>query len=88
MMFIGYLYGIRSECQLEREIQINLAYRWFINDSVPHHSTISWNRCNHFKDTPVFQEIFDEVVFLALHGQMLYRLRGLKELQNKQCLQL
>jgi transposase len=41
MMFIGYLYGIRSERQLEREIQMNLAYRWFlglkINDSVPHH---------------------------------------------------
>jgi transposase len=29
MMFIGYLYGIRSERQLEREIQMNIAYRWF-----------------------------------------------------------
>jgi transposase len=29
MLFIGYLYGIRSERQLEREIQMNLAYRWF-----------------------------------------------------------
>jgi transposase len=27
MMFIGYLYGIRSERQLEREIQMHLAYR-------------------------------------------------------------
>jgi transposase len=31
MMFIGYLYGIRSERQLEREreIKMNIAYRWF-----------------------------------------------------------
>jgi transposase len=27
MMFIGYFYGIRSERQLEKEININLAYR-------------------------------------------------------------
>jgi transposase len=27
MMFIGYIYGIRSERQLEREIRINVAYR-------------------------------------------------------------
>jgi transposase len=75
MMFIGYLYGIRSERQLEREIQMNLAYRWFlglkINDSVPHHSTISWNRCNRFKDTSIFQEIFDEVVLLAMEHKMV-----------------
>lgn len=29
MIFLGYFYGIRSERQLEREIQTNLAYRWF-----------------------------------------------------------
>lgn len=75
MMFIGYLYGIRSERQLEREIQVNLAYRWFlglkISDPVPHHSTISWNRCNRFKDTTVFQDIFDEIVLLAIHHKMV-----------------
>lgn len=27
MMFVGYLYGIRSERQLEREVQMNIAYR-------------------------------------------------------------
>ncbi|RAP20876.1 hypothetical protein C2W64_03787 [Brevibacillus laterosporus] len=58
MIFIGYLYGIRSERQLEREIQTNVAYRWFLGlsllDRVPDHSTISWNRRNRFKDTPIF----------------------------------
>jgi transposase len=75
MMFIGYLYGIRSERQLEREIQVNLAYRWFlglkITDPIPHHSTISWNRCNRFKDTTVFQDIFDEIVRLAMEHNMV-----------------
>ncbi|MGO4347921.1 transposase, partial [Paenibacillus sp. MCAF9] len=30
MIFLGYFYGIRSERQLEREVQTNLAYRWFL----------------------------------------------------------
>lgn len=30
MMFIGYLFGIRSERQLEREVKMNIAYRWFL----------------------------------------------------------
>ncbi|KON87721.1 hypothetical protein AF332_13340 [Sporosarcina globispora] len=69
MMFIGYLYGIRSERQLEQEIKMNIAYRWFLGlkfrDSVPHHSTISFNRQNRFKGTDIFQEIFDEIVLQA-----------------------
>ena len=75
MMFIGYFYGIRSERQLEREIQMNLAYRWFlglkISEPVPHHSTISWNRCNRFNNTDIFQEIFDEIVMQAMNHKMV-----------------
>jgi transposase len=29
-LFIGYLFGIRSERQLVREIEVNVAYRWFL----------------------------------------------------------
>lgn len=75
MMFIGYFYGIRSERQLEREIQTNIAYRWFLGlkltDPVPDHSTISWNRRTRFKDTNIFQEIFDEIVFQAIQHKMI-----------------
>ncbi|WLR53250.1 IS1182 family transposase [Bacillus tianshenii] len=75
MMFIGYFYGIRSERQLEREIQTNVAYRWFLglhlNDKVPHHSTISWNRRTRFKGTTVFQDIFDEIVHQAMSHRMV-----------------
>lgn len=75
MVFIGYLYGIRSERQLEKEIQLNVAYRWFLGlgltDKVPHHSTISWNRCNRFNDTEVFQEVFDHIVLQAMEHRMV-----------------
>ena len=29
-LFVGYLFGIRSERQLLREIEVNVAYRWFL----------------------------------------------------------
>ncbi|MGG1556515.1 IS1182 family transposase, partial [Paenibacillus ferrarius] len=75
MIFIGYFYGIRSERQLEREIQTNLAYRWFLGlglaDRVPDHTTISWNRRTRFKETSVFQDIFDEIVLQAVSHRMV-----------------
>ena len=75
MIFLGYFYGIRSERQLEREIQTNLAYRWFLGlgltDKVPDHSTISWNRRTRFKGTEIFQEIFDEIVLQAIQHRMV-----------------
>ncbi|MNC12218.1 Transposase DDE domain protein [compost metagenome] len=75
MMLIGYLYGIRSERMLEKEIQMNLAYRWFLGlgltEQVPDHSTISWNRNGRFQGTEVFQDIFDEVVRLAMSHHMI-----------------
>ena len=29
MLLVRYLYGIKSECWLIQEIQLNIAYRWF-----------------------------------------------------------
>ncbi len=44
-LFIGYLFGIRSERQLVREIKVNVAYRWFLRmkltDGVFDDSTLS-----------------------------------------------
>ena len=73
MLFVGYLYGIRSERQLEQDIKVNMAYRWFlglrISGKVPHHSTISFNRVKRFHGTTVFQDIFDRIVEQAMqHG--------------------
>ena len=70
MMLIGYLYGIRSERRLEQEIRMNIGYRWFLglglSDPVPDHSTISQNRRRRFKDSNIFQEIFDEIIRQAI----------------------
>ena len=42
MLIIGYVFAIRSERQLCREVQVNLAYRWFydldLEDPIPDHS--------------------------------------------------
>jgi len=75
MMLIGYLHGIRSERQLEQEIIVNVAYRWFLglglSDPVPDHSTISQNRRRRFNDSGVFEEIFDEIVRQAMDSGLV-----------------
>ncbi len=72
-LFIGYLFGVRSERQLVREIEVNVAYRWFLQmkltDKVFDASTLSQNRRRRFNDTSVAQDIFDEIVEQAIgHG--------------------
>jgi transposase len=68
-LLIGFLFGIRSERQLMREVQCNVAYRWYLRlkltDKVPDASTLSQNRRRRFRDSDVYQQIFDEVVELA-----------------------
>ena len=45
MLIVGYVFAIRSERALCREVQVNLAYRWFcglsIEDRLPDHSAFS-----------------------------------------------
>lgn len=72
-LFIGYLFGIRSERQLVREIEVNVAYRWFLGlkltDKVFDASTLSQNRRRRYRDTTVAQAIFDRIVEQAMsHG--------------------
>jgi transposase len=41
MLIVGYVFAIRSERLICREVQVNLAYRWFcrlgIEDAIPDH---------------------------------------------------
>ncbi|MGL5638434.1 MAG: transposase, partial [Cetobacterium sp.] len=66
IIFIQYIFGIRSMRQTIKEIQVNIAYRWFlgfdIRDKVPHFSTFSKNYERRFKGTPIFEEIFYEII--------------------------
>src|SRR5690606_13800800 len=72
-LFIGYLFGIRSERQLVREIAVNVAYRWLLRmrltDGVFDASTLSQNRRRRFVDPRVAQDICDAIVGQAIgHG--------------------
>ena len=75
MLFIGYLFGIRSERQLMREIEVNVAYRWFLGmrltDKVPDASTLSQNRRRRFAGTDIEQIIFDEIVEQAIKHRLI-----------------
>ena len=65
--FIQYLYGIKSMRQTIKEIEVNVAYRWFLGlemtDKVPHFSTFGKNYTRRFKDTDLFEQIFSQILF-------------------------
>lgn len=81
MLFIGYLYGIRSERRLVEEVKVNVAYRWFLGydltDKIPDASVIWQNRLRRFNGTDIPQQIFDNIVRQAMKyglvgGKVLY----------------
>src|SRR5215471_11089695 len=57
MLIVGYVFAIRSERALCREVRVNLAYRWFcglsIEDKIPDHSAFSRARNDRFRDSDV-----------------------------------
>lgn len=66
MLLLGFLYGIDSERKIEKEVQVNIAFRWFLginlDERVPDHSTVSQTRRRKFKDCNIFDDVFVEVV--------------------------
>jgi len=66
MLIIGYVFAIRSERALCRDVQVNLAYRWFcglsIEDKIPDHSAFSRARNERFRDSGIFRQVFERVV--------------------------
>ena len=63
---IQYLYGIKSMRQTIKDIEVNVAYRWFIGldmtDKVPHFSTYGKNYTRRFEDTDLFEQIFSHIL--------------------------
>jgi len=72
IVFIQFLFGIRSMRQTIREIEVNVAYRWFlglgITDPVPHFSTFGKNYVRRFAEGKVFEKIF-KVIYEQLVRQ-------------------
>ncbi|MBN0989997.1 transposase, partial [Amphritea pacifica] len=58
-----------------RDVQVNVAYRWFLGlsltDKVPDASTLSANRIRRFKDSDIYQNIFDEIVLQAIKRKLV-----------------
>jgi transposase len=75
MLFLGYLFGVRSERRLVEETKVNVAYRWFLGftleDKIPDASTFSQNRRRRFNQSQIYQEIFDEIVLQAIRRNMV-----------------
>ena len=63
---IQYMFGLRSMRQTIRETEVNNAYRWFlgldIQDPIPHFSTYGKNYSRRFKDTDLFERIFQHIL--------------------------
>ena len=74
MVLIQHLFGIASLRQTYREIQVNVAYRWFLGygllEQIPHFATVSYAFCKRFPDE-VIREIFEHILNKALNNRMV-----------------
>lgn len=66
MIFINYTFGINSMRKTCEEIKVNVAYRWFLGidiyEEVPNYSTWSKNYQRRYKDSQVFDQIFNHII--------------------------
>ena len=70
LLFINITFGINSMRRTCEECKVNLAYRWFlgmeIDEEIPNYSTWSQNYIRRYKDSNIFNEIFDCILSQAM----------------------
>src|SRR3978361_2110138 len=70
MLLVGYVFAIRSERLICREVQVNLAYRWFcklgIEDRIPDHSVFCRARYERFRESDALRRVFEAVVAMCI----------------------
>jgi transposase len=75
MLIIGYVFAIRSERAICRDLQVNLAYRWFcglsIEDKIPDHSVFSRARHERFRESDMFRRVFERVVEACIEAGLV-----------------
>src|SRR5213075_2807730 len=75
MLVVGYVFAIRSERLICREVQVNLAYRWFcklgIEHAIPDHSAFSRARNERFREGDVFRRVFERVVETCIAADLV-----------------
>lgn len=67
---IQCMFGIKSMRQTMKEIDVNVAYRWFLGldffDDVPHFSTFGKNYKRRFEGTDLFEQIFTQILLQCM----------------------
>jgi transposase len=75
IILIKYIFGIRSMRQTIKEIQVNMAYRWFlgygITEKIPHFTTFGKNYERRFSDSDIFEKIFEYIVMEAVRCKFI-----------------
>lgn len=75
LVFLQYLFGIRSMRQTIKEVDMNIAYRWFLGleltEKVPHFSTFGKNYARRFRETTLFEEIFAYILEQAVKAGLV-----------------
>lgn len=70
LVILQYFFNINSMRQTIREVEVNIAYRWFLGldfyDKVPHFSTFGKNYERRFKNTDIFNQIFENILDQAM----------------------
>ena len=68
LIFINIIFGINSMRRTCEECKVNIAYRWFLGlsmyDEIPNYSTWSQNYIRRYKDSDVFDKIFEKIMKL------------------------
>lgn len=74
MVIIQHLFGIPSLRQAYRDIQVNVAYRWFLGysllDEIPHFATVSYAFCKRFPPE-VAEQIFAHILSKAINNRLV-----------------
>ena len=72
---IQFMFGIKSMRQTIKEIEVNVAYRWFLGldfyDKVPHFSTFGKNYKRRFEGTDLFEQIFMEILMQCMKCKVI-----------------
>jgi transposase len=72
IVLIQYTFGIRSMRQTIKEIEVNMAYRWFLGydmrERIPHFTTFGKNYVRRFADSNIFEQIFEHILSEAVRS--------------------
>ena len=70
IILIKYMFGLRSIRQTIKDIEVNMAYRWFLGygmrEKIPHFTTFGKNYERRFAEGDIFEKIFEYILLEAV----------------------